>query len=213
MKSKVIRRYLIAGLVVWLPIVATFVVLRFLVDTLDQSLSLLPLALQPKQLFGVDIPGLGIILSLLILFSTGIFATNFFGAKLVSLGEKILARIPLVRSIYHAVKQVMETIFSSSSQAFRKVLLVEYPRKGLWSVAFQTSKANPEIDYHTADAMITIFVPTTPNPTSGFLMMIPIKDAIELDMSVDEALKMVISLGVVQPGSKAPTAEGQASLD
>ena len=133
MKNVAIRRYLLAGLVVWLPILATFGILRFIVDLLDQTISLLPLAYQPKQLFGVRIPGFGVLLSLVLLFFTGIIATNFFGQRVVLWSESVLDKIPLVRSIYNASKQVIQAIFATNSNAFRKVLLVEYPRKGMWS--------------------------------------------------------------------------------
>lgn len=196
-----------AGLLIWIPLAATFVVMKFIIELLDKTLSLLPSAYQPQQLLGYNIPGVGVLLSLFLLLLTGVLVTNFLGAKLVTLGEMILDKIPLVRSIYQAVKQVLETVFSSSSNAFRQVLLVEYPRKGLWSIAFQTGTTCDKICRHTGSDMITIFVPTTPNPTSGFLMMIPSEDAIQLDMSVDEALKMVISLGVMQPG-KNPVPKG-----
>jgi uncharacterized membrane protein len=200
LKSKSIRRYLFAGLILWIPIIATLYVLRFMIDILDQTINLLPENYQPQHFLGWDIPGLGVIFSLAILFFTGVIVTNFLGQKLVYWGEALLAKIPLVRSIYNAVKQVIETLFSSNSQAFRKVLLIEYPRKGLWSIAFQTGVANEEVHRHAGEDMITVFVPTTPNPTSGFLIMVPSKDIIELTMSVDEALKLVISLGVMQPG-------------
>lgn len=198
MTSKSFRSYLLAGLVVWLPILVTIGVLRFIIDLLDNTLALVPKAYQPEQLLGMHLPGLGVILSLLLLLITGIVATNFLGQRLVSWGESILSRIPLVRSIYNAVKQVMNTVLSSNGDAFRKVLLIEYPRKGLWTLAFQTGSATLEINTHTQDEMISLFVPTTPNPTSGFLMMIAKKEAIELNMSVDEALKFIISLGVMQ---------------
>lgn len=198
MKSKSLRSYLLAGLVVWLPILITIGVLRFIVDLLDNTLALIPKNYQPEHLLGINIPGFGVILSLILLVGTGIFATNFFGQRLVSWGESILSRIPLVRSIYNAVKQVINTVLSSNGDAFRKVLLIEYPRKGLWSLAFQTGTATQEINTHTNEEMISLFIPTTPNPTSGFLMMIPKKEAIELDMSIEEALKFIISLGVMQ---------------
>lgn len=201
MKSKSIRGYLLAGLVVWLPILITIGVLRFLIDLLDQTLALIPKAYQPDQLLGVHIPGLGVILSLLILFATGIFATNFFGQRLMIWGEAILAKIPLVRSIYTSVKKVIHTVFSTNSEAFRKVLLIEYPRKGMWTLGFQTGGANIEINTKTNEEMVSLFVPTTPNPTSGFLIMIPKQEVIELNMSIDEALKFIISLGVMQPES------------
>ena len=199
MKTKTLRRYLIAGLLVWLPVWATLLVIGFIVRLLDKTMALIPAAYRPEALLGFYIPGFGVILSLILLLATGVLATNFLGEKLVLWGEGLLARIPLVRSIYHAVKQVVQTIFSSNSQAFRKVLLVEYPRKGLWSIAFQTATTSTKVDSYTEDHMLTIFLPTTPNPTSGFLMLIPKKDVIELDMSIDEALTMVISLGVMQP--------------
>ena len=198
MKGKSIRSYLLAGLVVWLPIIVTFVVLRFMIDLLDKSIALLPDAYRPEQLFGFHLPGFGVLFSLLLLFVTGLLVTNFLGQHLMRWSEAVLDRIPLVRSIYSATKQVMETVFSSNSQAFRKVLLVEYPRKGMWTIAFQTGAANPEIIAHAGVEMLSIFVPTTPNPTSGFLMMVPKSDTTELSMSIDDALKLVISLGVVQ---------------
>jgi|TARA_R110002126_G_scaffold291802_1_gene459185 uncharacterized membrane protein len=198
LKGKSIRSYLLAGLVVWLPIIVTFVVLRFMIDLLDKSIALLPDAYRPEQLFGFHLPGFGVLFSLLLLFVTGLLVTNFLGQHFMRWGEAILDRIPLVRSIYSATKQVMETVFSSNSQAFRKVLLVEYPRKDMWTIAFQTGAANAEVIAHTGVEMMSIFVPTTPNPTSGFLMMVPKSDAKELSMSVDDALKLVISLGVVQ---------------
>ncbi|MBS0359578.1 MAG: DUF502 domain-containing protein [Proteobacteria bacterium] len=199
MKSKTIRGYVIAGLLVWLPIWATLVIIRFLVDLLDNSMALIPHAYQPDVLLGFHIPGLGVIISLLVVFTTGVIATNFFGKKLVDFGERILGRIPIVRSIYSGVKQVAETILSPGGESFRKVLLVEYPRKGLWSIAFLTGNSAQEISTKTGEEMVTIFIPTTPNPTSGFLMMIPKKDIVELDMSVEMGLKLVISLGVMQP--------------
>jgi uncharacterized membrane protein len=195
---KSFRSYLLAGLVVWLPILVTIGVLRFIIDLLDQTLALIPKAYQPDLLIGVHIPGVGAILSLVVLVSTGILATNFLGQRLVSWGESILSRIPLVRSIYNAVKQVINTVLSSNGDSFRKVLLIEYPRKGLWSIAFQTGAATSEINQLVQDEMISLFIPTTPNPTSGFFMMIPKKDAIELNMSIDEALKCIISLGAMQ---------------
>ena len=201
-----VRSYLIAGILVWVPIWVTFVVIRFIVDLMDKTLDLLPRAYRPDTLLGMHIPGLGLIFTVVILFVTGLLVTNFLGHKLVNLWERILARIPLVRTIYTSVKQVLHTIFSASDESFRKVLLVEYPRKGLWSVAFQTSSGFRQAEKHVGEELITIFIPTTPNPTSGFLMFIPRNEAIELDISVDEALKVVISLGVVLPKSR-PTVE------
>lgn len=186
----------------WLPILATFVIVRFLVDLLDQTISLLPMAYQPQQLFGMSIPGLGVVLSLFVLLLTGLIATNFLGQRLVVWSEIVLDKIPLVRSIYNASKQVIQAIFATNSQAFRKVLLVEYPRKGMWSVAFQTGTGNTAISAQLDTPMISIFIPTTPNPTSGFLMMVPKSEVLELAMSIDEALKFIISLGMMQPVEK-----------
>jgi uncharacterized membrane protein len=190
--------------VVWLPILATLAILHFIVELLDQTISLLPDAYQPEQLFGFHIPGLGVVLSLLLLIFTGILATNFLGQRLVVWSESVLDKIPLVRSIYNASKQVIEAIFATNSQAFRKVLMVEYPRKGMWAIAFQTGLANAVVNQQVDTEMVSIFIPTTPNPTSGFLMMVPKGDVIELSMSIDEALKFIISLGMMQPND--PTA-------
>ena len=197
MKNLNVRRYLLAGLVVWLPILATFGILRFIIDLLDQTLSLVPAAYQPEQLFGFRLPGFGVLLSLILLLITGIVATNILGQRLFIWSEGILDKIPLVRSIYNTSKQVIQAIFGTNSQAFRKVLLVEYPRKGMWSIAFQTGVATTVIGRDKE--MLSIFIPTTPNPTSGFLMMVPKEDVQELSMSIDEALKFIISLGMMQP--------------
>ncbi|KTD49415.1 transmembrane protein [Legionella rubrilucens] len=199
MKSKSIRSYLFAGLVVWLPILVTFVVLRFMVDLLDSTIALLPSAYQPERLLGVDIPGFGVIFSLVLLILTGIVATNILGQRLFGWGEALLAKIPLVRSIYNASKQVIQAVFATNSQAFRKVLLIEYPRKDSWSLAFMTGNPGPQLFANTTEEMVSVFVPTTPNPTSGFLMMVPKKDVIEVGMTIDEALKYIISLGVMPP--------------
>ncbi len=199
MKGKSLRSYLLAGLVVWLPIIVTFVVLRFIIDLLDQTLALLPHAYQPEQLIGMNLPGLGVLLSLILLLITGIVATNFLGQRLVTWSEAVLDKIPLVRSIYNGTKQVIQTLFASNSQAFRKVLLVEYPRKGMWSIAFQTGLAPLDATNHVGVEMVSIFIPTTPNPTSGFLMMVPKSDTVEMAMSTEAALKLIISLGVMQP--------------
>ncbi len=198
MNSKLIRGYLLAGLVVWLPILITIVVLNFIIDLLDKTLALIPSAYLPEKLLGYHIPGFGVLLSLILLLTTGLVATNFFGQRLVRWGESVLSKIPLVRSIYNAVKQVINAILSTNSEAFRKVVLIEYPRKGLWTVGFQTGGVISEISDKTKEDMISVFIPTTPNPTSGFLILVPKTEAIELEMGIDEALKFIISLGVVQ---------------
>jgi len=198
------RRYFIAGIVVWVPIWVTLLVIRFLVDIMDQSFALLPEAYQPQNLFGFKIPGLGLVFTFVVMFFTGVIVTHFLGHRIVALWERVLARIPLVRTIYSGVKQVLQTLLVSNGKAFRKVVLVEYPRRDLWSIAFVTSEdfdvGEKEHTKKVGQNLITIFIPTTPNPTSGFLMIVPRSDVIELDMNVDVALKMVISLGVVSPG-------------
>ena len=208
MKTASIRRYLLAGLIVWLPILVTVGILRFIVDLLDRTLALVPAAYQPDALFGVPIPGFGVLLSLLLLFMTGLLATNFLGERLVKWSEAVLDKIPLVRSIYNTSKQVIQAIFGSNGQAFRKVLLVEYPRKGSWSLAFQSGIASPVISQHVNEPLLCVFIPTTPNPTSGFQMMMPKSEVIELSMTVDEALTFIISLGMKQPIPAAVHAPG-----
>ncbi len=196
-----IRRYFISGLLVWVPIWVTILVINFLVDMLGNTMSLLPHQYQPDQLLGFHVPGIGVIAILLVIFITGMIAANFIGGRLVALWDSFVGRIPLVRTLYSGVKQVMETLFTPGGQSFRKVLLVEYPRAGMWTLAFQTGDATPEVQKAiNGEPMVSLFVPTTPNPTSGFLMMVARKDVIELDMSVEQALKFVISLGVMQPG-------------
>lgn len=198
-KGSLVRRYTFAGLVVWLPILATLGILRFIVDLLDQTISLLPKAYQPEQLVGFRIPGLGVLLSVVLLLLTGLLARNYFGQRLVIWSEAVLDKIPLVRTIYNASKQVIQTIFATNSQAFRKVLLIEYPRKGLWSLAFQTGMANSAVNEAAGSDLVHVFIPTTPNPTSGFLVMVPRSDVVELTMTIDEASKLIISLGMMQP--------------
>lgn len=195
-----LRKSFVSGLLVWLPIIVTILVLKFLVDLLSKSLLLLPPQYQPDVLLGIHIPGIGVLITILVILLTGIFAANFLGRRLMALGDAIVGRIPLVRSIYTGVKQVTETMLAPGGQSFRKVLLVEYPCEGIWSIAFQTGEAAREVEHALGgEPMVTYFIPTTPNPTSGFLMMAPKKRVIELDIGVDQALKFVISLGVVQP--------------
>jgi uncharacterized membrane protein len=196
---KRLRRYIVAGILVWLPIGVTVFLLRILVGLLDQSLLLIPEQYRPEELIGFTIPGLGLVLTLLILLITGVLAANIVGRSMVGLWESMLERIPVVRSVYSAAKNFAEIVFSDSSQSFKKVLLIEYPRKGLYSLAFQTSSQLGEVQERTGEKVICAFVPTTPNPTSGLIIVVPRKDVIELDMEVDEALKMIISLGVVVP--------------
>jgi uncharacterized membrane protein len=194
------KKYLITGLLIWIPLVITLWVLKLIVDTLDQSLLLLPEQWRTESFLGVHIPGLGVILTLVIVVATGVFATNFFGAWLVQLGHEILHRIPVVNSIYSSVKQISDTLFSSSGQAFRKALLVQWPREGMWTIAFLTGTPGGDALRHLQGDYVSVYVPTTPNPTSGFFVMLSRADVIELDMSVDAALKYIISMGVVAPG-------------
>ena len=193
------KKYFITGLLIWVPIVITLWVLNLLVSTMDQSLLLLPEHYQPRYLLGFQIPGFGVILTVLVVFLTGLFTANILGQRLVRIWEGLLSRIPVVKSIYKSVKQVSDTLFSSQGQAFRKALLVEYPRKGSWTIAFQTGQPGGDVIHHLKGEHISIYVPTTPNPTSGFFLMMPKNEVIELDMSVDEALKYIISMGVVAP--------------
>lgn len=195
-----IKRYLIAGLLVWLPLGVTIAALIFLVNLFDKSLLLLPEHLRPDALLGVHIPGIGIIVSFLLILLTGMLVANFFGRVLFRWWERLLAKIPLVRSIYTATKQIAEALFGSGSQTFQKAYLIQYPRNGLWTLAFQTSLTAGEAQVKTGmNDVVNLFVPTTPNPTSGFFIMTSRNEIIELDMSVDEALKMIISGGVVVP--------------
>ena len=194
------RKYFITGLLIWIPLVITIWVLKLVVDTLDQSLLLLPPQWRTESFLGFHVPGLGVILTLVIVFVTGVLATNFLGARLVHLWHEILHRIPVVNSIYSSVKQISDTLFSSSGQAFRKALLVQWPREGMWTIAFLTGVPGGDVVKHLPGDYVSVYVPTTPNPTGGYFVMVPRKDVIELAMSVDSALKYIISMGVVSPG-------------
>jgi len=206
-----IRRWLIAGLLVWVPMVATLWVLQLLNRFLNQSVLLIPRPWRPENLFGIHIPGIGIAVSLLIIFVTGFLAANFIGKRVVRAGESLLARIPLVRTIYSSVKRLTETVLDDQGTSFRKVLLIEWPRRELWTLAFQTGDSVGAVQRNTEQDMLTIFVPTTPNPTSGFIMFISRDDVIELDMPVEEAVRMIISLGSVTP--EDPYADGTIPAD
>ena len=204
---KRLRRWLVAGILVWAPLAVTFLLLRFAVNLMDRSLDLLPVAYRPEnllqELFNLEqplhIPGLGIILTLSILLVTGVLAANYVGRHVVGGWESLMKRIPIVRSIYGGAKNFAEIVFSDSNDSFKNVLLIEYPRRGMYCLAFQTSSDLGEVQAKTGEDVICCFVPTTPNPTSGFVVMLPRSEVKILDMEVDEALKMVISLGVVVP--------------
>jgi uncharacterized membrane protein len=193
------KKYLITGLLIWIPLVITIWVLKLVVDVLDRSLLLLPSAFQTENWIGIHIPGLGAILTVLIVLATGVFATNFFGAQLVELWHEILHRIPVVNSIYSSVKQISDTLFSSSGQAFRKALLVQWPNEGMWTIAFLTGAPGGGVAEHLPPDCVAVYVPTTPNPTGGYFVIVARKDVVELEMSVDQALKYIISMGVVPP--------------
>lgn len=197
------KKYFFTGLVVLIPLAITVWVLKVIINTMDQSLLLLPAAYQPKALVGFDIPGVGAVITVAIILLTGVLTANFFGKQLLLAWESLLNRIPVVKSIYGSVKQVSDTLFSSDGQAFRKALLVQYPYAGSWSVGFQTGKPSPEVAAHLPGDHVSVFVPTTPNPTSGFFLMVKKSDVIELDMSVEDALKYIVSMGVVGPDGNA----------
>jgi uncharacterized membrane protein len=195
-----VRKYIITGLLIWIPLVITLWVLDLIVTTLDQSLLLLPPEWRTESFLGFHVPGLGVILTLVIVLVTGVLATNFLGARLVKLWNGTLHRIPVVNSISSSVKQISDTLFSSSGQAFRKALLVQWPREGMWTIAFLTGRPGGDVMQHLQGDYVSVYVPTTPNPTGGYFVMMQRQDVIELDMSVDTALKYIISMGVVAPG-------------
>jgi uncharacterized membrane protein len=216
------RRYFITGLLVWVPVVITVWVLSILVRTMDQTLLLLPPALRTESWLGVYVPGMGVVLTLLVVFLTGLFAANIIGQRLVNVWERVLARIPVVNSIYNGVKQVSDTLLTPGGQAFRKALLVQWPSPGMWTVAFLTGKPGGDVANHLQGDYVSIYVPTTPNPTGGYFVMVPRSAVVELDMTVDDALKYIVSMGVVNPGARRrppptlparePNTEAQAQI-
>jgi uncharacterized membrane protein len=203
-KWRRLRRYLVAGLLLWVPLGITFLVVRFLVGLMDQTLLLLPASYRPDALLGFHIPGLGLVLTFVMLLASGVLLANLIGRQVLEFWESVLHRIPVVRTIYSGAKNFAETVLSEKGAAFNQVLLVEYPKKNVWSLAFKTSDQLGEVQAKTGKEVVCVFVPTTPNPTSGFIIMVPRDEVIELDMEVDQALKMIISLGVVVPHWKAP---------
>ena len=199
-----VRRWLLAGLLVLVPLAITVWVLDWIVSTLDQTLQILPRHWHPDYLIGVHVPGFGVLLALAIVLLIGAVASNFFGRKLVGWWDSLLGRIPIVRSIYSSVKQVSDTLFSENGNAFRKAVLVQWPREGVWTIAFQTGTPGGDVVNHLGPDYLSVYVPTTPNPTGGYFVMLKASDCIELNMSVDEALTYVISMGVVSPGTTPP---------
>ena len=200
-----LRKWLVAGLLVIVPVAITLAVLRWIIETLDQTLLILPEAWHPDRFFGFHIPGFGVLLTLAILLIVGAVTSNFVGKKLVHLGDRIVSRIPVVRSIYSSVKQVSDTLFSPSGNAFRTAVLVQWPRPEVWTIGFVTGAPGGDVvNYLRGDEFVSVYVPTTPNPTGGYFVMLRKSDCIELKMSVDEALKYVVSMGVVAPRIIAP---------
>jgi uncharacterized membrane protein len=195
-----VRKWLLAGLLVIVPIAVTLWVLDWIISLLDQTLQILPNDWQPDKLLGFHLPGLGVILAAAILLTVGAVASNFFGKKLVAWWDALLGRIPVVRSIYSGVKQVSDTLFSESGNAFRKAVLVQWPRPDVWTIAFVTGTPGGDVVNHLPGDYLSVYVPTTPNPTGGYFVMLKKTDCIELKMSVDEALKYIVSMGVVVPG-------------
>jgi len=206
-----LRRYFVAGLLVWIPLGITVWVLKLLVDAMDQSLLLLPLQFRSEALFGFHVPGLGIILTTAIVLATGALAANFFGRRVLQLGDSMLSRIPIVRSIYGGVKQISDTLFSPEGKAFRRAVLVRYPHADAWTVALVTGSPEHEVADILGREQISVFVPTTPNITAGFFLVVPRSETIELDMSVDAALKYIISMGVAEPPSRRDRPERNRS--
>jgi len=194
-----IRKYFITGLLVWIPLAITVWLFHAVIGTMDQTLLLLPPSWRPDSLFGFHLPGSGVILTALVIFITGLFIRNVVGRYIFRMWEGVLRRIPLVNTVYYSVKQVSDTLLSSDGNAFRQAVLVQYPREGSWTIAFLTGVPGGEVKNHLSGDHVSLFVPTTPNPTSGFFLMAPKADVIELNMSVDSALKYIVSMGVVAP--------------
>jgi uncharacterized membrane protein len=198
-QKRYIRRWLFAGLMVLVPLGITIFVVDFLVNLLDKSLLLIPPPWRPDALLGFHLPGVGIVLVLALLLVVGFLADNIIGERIVRWAESMLGRVPLVRSVYSGSKQLADMVLGEGGTSFRKVILIEYPRKGLWTIGFITGGPVREAREKTGRELVTAFVPTTPNPTSGFIMLVPREDVIPLDMSVEHAMRMIISLGVATP--------------
>jgi uncharacterized membrane protein len=207
---KPIRKYFITGLLIWIPLAITVWVLTAIIGAMDQSLRLLPEVVHPDKLLGFHIPGVGTVLTLLVIFLTGLVTANIIGQKLVRFWEALLARIPIVKSIYYSVKQVSDTLFSGNGEAFRKVLLVHFPHTEAWSVAFQTGSPARQIGELFSDEYVSVFIPTAPSPVNGFFFFVKKSETIELDISIDDALKYIVSMGVVPPQQRYPNLVGRA---
>jgi uncharacterized membrane protein len=197
-RKRSLRRYLVAGILIWLPILATVWVVSFIIRIMDRTLLLLPPAYRPQALVGFALPGLGAVFAFAVVLTTGLLVTNLIGRQLVVFWEDLLARIPVVRSVYSGVKSFTESVFSKSN-SFRKVVMVEYPRKGIWSLGFMTAEDVPEVSQRTGEPHACVYLSNALNPTSGFLVILPRREAVELDMTVDAAMKMIVTCGVVVP--------------
>jgi len=197
-----VKKYFITGLLIWIPLVITIWVLLLVVDTLDQTLLLLPPEWRPERWIGIRVRGMGVVLTVVIVFVTGVLAANFIGQRLVRVWNELLHRIPFFSSVYSAVKQVSDTLFSSQGEAFRKALLVQWPREGVWTLAFLTGVPGGDVVNHLKGDYVSVYVPTTPNPTGGYFVMLPRSEVIELEMEVEDALKYIISMGVVVPNGQ-----------
>jgi uncharacterized membrane protein len=198
-RARSMRNYLIGGLLVWIPIMVTVWVVRFLARILDQSLLLLPSPWRPEALFGMYVPGLGVILSLLLLLLTGVLVKNLFGGRMVRGLESLVRRVPVIGPVYSGAKTFSETVLTDKGSSFKQVVMVEFPRKGVFSIGFITSEDLEEVQARTAQDVTCVFVPTTPNPTTGFIILVPRDEVVRLDMTVDDAFKMLLTLGVVVP--------------
>ncbi|HEY3784446.1 MAG TPA: DUF502 domain-containing protein [Steroidobacteraceae bacterium] len=197
-KRRGLRRYLVAGILVWLPILATIWVVTFIIGLMDRTLLLLPVAYRPQALVGFALPGLGAVFALAVLLATGLLVTNLIGRQLVAYWEELLHRIPVVRSVYSGVKSFAESVFSQSS-SFRRVVMIEYPRLGTWSLGFMTAEDMPEVSARTGEPHACVYISNALNATAGFLVIVPRRQVVELEMSVDAAMKMIITCGVVVP--------------
>jgi uncharacterized membrane protein len=204
MKKTTLKSVFLTGLLVIVPLAVTLWVLGLIIGTMDQTLLLLPASWQPEKLFGFHLPGIGALLTLAFIFAVGLFTQNFVGQKLVTWWDAIVRHIPVVGPLYTSVKQVSDTLLSSSGNAFRKALLIEYPRRGSYTIAFLTGTPGGDVVNYLKQEHVSVYVPTTPNPTSGFFLMVPKSEVIELDMTVDAALKYIVSMGVVAPVAPTP---------
>jgi uncharacterized membrane protein len=198
-----LKKYFVTGLLIWVPLGITLWVMDLLVSIMDQTLLLLPEQFHTESWLGMHVPGLGVVMTFVVVLTTGLVATNMLGQRLLRFWENVLGRIPVFKSIYNSVKQVSDTLFSSGGHAFRKALLVQYPHQGSWTIAFLTGQPGGDVANHLQGEYWSVYVPTTPNPTSGFFLILRKSDVIVLDMSVDAALKYIISMGVVSPDSNA----------